>query len=339
MNEDILPDSTLEKTTSEPQVPGLEHILPEQQFERLPIAYQTDVLETGMRIKNEQKAFLQQIDEINDKRTMVKQTKCGVLVDLYKQLPLNDLGLPNYIYSADLIPSDLASYSSEERAAILSAASISLDYSQGYPTLPSGHMLWGMLAFEPKAAYETFIKYIEIPELNPCNPVRDLPAFSKAINVDVNKIAEYAVLFCWQYRTKAYDLFRIATHKKAKEQKALQVENRNYELSTKVLDRTTEIMGEILNDPIANNVKLRDLISLFKVMTDLQKDSLSQNRGGGAQATVEPQNASLEVTLKTIAHQSGERAKTIDNSGQVSDLLHDPEALAMAQELIIRTTR
>lgn len=303
--------------------------------------YTTDVLVQGQRIVEEHRQVLSVVEAKNAGELVVKHTKSETLKTLYNTLSLNDMGLPTFIYSADLIPHDLYAYTPEERNAILQAASIPLNYNEGYPTLPDGETFWSKLSFEPELQYQLFVKYCQLPELNPEAPVRDFSSFGDSMKISAAQLIEYANIFCWRFRAKAYDLFQVATHRKSKEQKARNVEQEHYKIANEFLNESTKTLKVMMANPEDYGVKMRDVVNLMSKMMDIQRLStnLGTSSGSGAGKSGEddvPKNASLEVTLRTVARNSGEMAKVIDNNTSIDSLLDDPEALAMAQELIIK---
>lgn len=81
-----------------------------------------------------------------------------------QRIPLNEYGLPKYLYRADLIPEELPSYPAEEQIPILNAATIDLTYREGFPTYYSGLAMWSPMPYEPEESYSAFVAYLGLAE-------------------------------------------------------------------------------------------------------------------------------------------------------------------------------
>ena len=298
----------------------------------------TDIilLEEGLRHEHQQ--HLRLVDDMNATRQVQRYTRASTMASLYKDLTLNDLGLPDYIYRCDIIPGDFFSYTAEERTAILQAASVSVEYTAGYPTLETGEPLWSIFDFEPIGAHTLFTQYCMIPENNPGTPVRSLTSFAEAVRMDLKVLVEYANLYCWGLRAKAYDLFIAAMYRKAREQRAYSVEAKQFDMAAKKLEQASQIIDDMLKDPDnKGDIKFRDVVALFKEAASMQRTVVGmENRKHDDDI---PRNATTEVILRTIAKNSGEQAKFVNNDDKIRGILENPDDLAMAQELIIKMNR
>jgi len=316
---------------------------------------------------------LERANQINVARA-TPETRVGVIANLLGNVPQNELGLPTFIYRPDIIPPDLDTYTAEQRVGILQAASVNLTFEQGYPTLENGQIFWSRFPWEPLDAFEMFQKYVEMPTLHteittssgaPVNKgvqdasnvqiaVRDLsslaqlyaPAevkFSKTPATTIAQfektIKEWAILYCWHSRVKAYDLYIAAAYRKWREQQTYAVEQSHFKISKRLLELANTELVERLQDPEQKlEMKPKDLLDIVKSMAQLQRISLGLSANGdrNGENGETPKNASLEVTLKSIAKTAGEEARIMQNTDQIQSILEDPDALVKAQELIIK---
>jgi len=306
-------------------------------------------------------------NDIIAKRDSSKKTKASVYQAEAAKIPTNDLGLPTYIYRPDIIPTDLNTYTPEQRTAILQAASVPIQYDGGIPTFESGAHFWSQFAWEPGDAYIDFQRYVDMPTLdaNVTNAISgsvDSKASDRAsiqISVrDLNSLAELypsqnglstyeraetlretAILYCWHQRVKAYDLFIAAAYRKWREQKVYSVEQSHFRIAETIISKANQALMARFEDPdLINEIKSKDLLDMLKTMITVQRESVgltSAARAGSGDADA-PKNASLEVTLRSIAKGAGEESKSFQDDSKIQELLDDPDSLFKAQELIIK---
>lgn len=321
------------------------------------------------------RAVIARANEINESRDLRSKTRVGVYQQISAAIPTNDLGLPTFIYRPDIIPPDLDDYTAEQRTAILQAASVPIVYDEGLPTLEDGTSFWTKFPWEPFDSYEMFQRFVDMPTLeaevsSPTTSKRDNSA-SNSANIQIavrdlrvlaelypastgtrssaltpaeylEKLREYAILYCWNVRVKAYDLYIAAAYRKWREQKTYAVEQSHYRMSEQLLAKANAELLNRFNDPDEiKEIKAKDLLDVFKSMVQIQRVSLGMSATGdrSGEDGAPPKNASLELTLRTIAKSAGEEAKALQNDDSIQSILNDPDALVKAQELIIRMNR
>lgn len=274
-----------------------------------------------------------------------------VMRKLSAGLPLNEIGLPNYIYRTDLIPAEL--YDEEhitvpERIDILSSASITLDYIEGYPSMGDGTPFWNQLPFEPIAAFNLFVDYLgttsrttETGRLEA--PIRTLAATAKFTAQPPNKLQELSYMYYWPHRAKAHDLFMIANFQKQRQTRALLIEDEQYIKATKWANKAEKRLEEIFaNEDELMDMKPREVLEMLVRMMALQRVSAGMPANGpGVNSTgpegISGQGASLQTLLKGIATQAGERSKDAeDDTFSIDAIMDDPEQMAKLQELITK---
>lgn len=296
--------------------------------------------------------------------------KARTMQEINEAIPTNEYGLPEYMYRADMVP-NLSAMTVQTRNEHLEMAILDLDYRQGFPALADGEPFWGQLPCEPDEAYRAFIAYLDTPRapgqrlgmlhaknkskdsgtnrythpLGPTNtnqvPVRQLHLLGTIVGKPTSDLMECSYLFYWPQRVRAYDLFTIAIHKKRKEQRLMELEDDHYDMASSFIASARAQLEKMLDEPEECELKPKELIDLLSKMVQLQRISVgasplgATNGKASGEGTI-PQNADLEVIMRTITQNSGVVVNK-DTSGDTTKLLlQDPEALHQAQELIIR---
>jgi len=274
--------------------------------------------------------------------------KAAVMKRLNGDIPSNEYGLLEYIYRADLIPTAMDELPTKERTDYMEAAIIELDYSQGFPTLPDGEPFWAQLPTEPGEAHRAFIHYLDMPRqkttisgnINAANAVRQVHALKDIVGQSTHTLLSYAHMYYWQQRAMAYDLFITASHNKRREYMLQDVENEHLATSAKFIKYAEQFLDAVFAEPEKYELKPREAMDLLLKMIQVQRLSLGATPFGQKSGKTEnelPQNASLEVILRTLVQQSGAGVKPSQQAEDLTKQLFDnPDDLRQAQELIIR---
>lgn len=267
---------------------------------------------------------------------------------LIDQMPLNDLGLPRYIFRTDLIPPDLYNdevYTANERYECINAATIDLDYFDGIPSQSDGTAFWSRLFFEPADAYKAFIEYLGVVTReddtgNLVAPLRTFTATATYTKIPENKLREYAFLYYWHHRVKAHDLFMVANFQRSKQTRAILLEDSHYKKASKLLVKMEQVMEQILGDEDRLfDLEPKDAMKMLMQLYEMQRISVGLPAHGPAQQQeqVAP-GSSLEVTMRRIAQKAGEVADDkLGEEDSVESMLNDPASLNILQELIIKS--
>lgn len=272
-------------------------------------------------------------------------TRVDVMRKITQDLPLNELGLPNYIYRTDLIHSNLYDdyITEEERLDTMEMASIALDYMEGYPSLPDGTPFWNQLNFEPIAAFKIFTDYLGVVKREDeagriTSPVRTLFAVSRVTALPEIKLRELSYMYYWPQRAKAYDLFMLANFQKQRETRALFVEDEQFRRAAKWVKKLEARMDEIFADEDElYELKPREVISAMKDMMTLQRISAGMPANGPAPNDAVTPGSNLANTIRGIAKRAGEESREASIDEQALDsLMQDPTAMAQLQAMIIK---
>lgn len=295
-----------------------------------------------------------QVTQVHNKSLIARMSKGEVFKQLSLTLNLNDFGIPDYIYQADLIPANLYDLGMRERTEVLETSIIPISWEHGYPSTPDHSPLWERLPAEPLDAYNAFIQYLELPQSSDSNhPVRMLPLLSQALGIPYSILSDYSHLYYWKVRFRAYDLFLLACHQKQKEQRIMSIEGRHYTMAENYLKKVDTILNKKLDQTIReledpesaeySDLKLKDLVDTVQKLTTIQRvslglapngnDSHSQNYGIGGRFQ------STDDAVKEIAAHSTPARKVDTRSAQMNHLLENPDDLMAAQELIIKSSK
>lgn len=277
-----------------------------------------------------------------------------LIEQLTGSLPLNEYDLPVFIYRADMLdyvqiantllaastgttadpqiatttsfgPAQHPADSMQDIQASLEAATLPLTYDEGYPVLPSGVPFWSQMEFESVEAYKAFISYLEL------GGVRQI---SNLISYEIDEVREYFHTYYWSFRVKAFDLYRVAHHQKVKLQRMLSTEDNHFKMAEKLITKVqTYLEGMILDD---ENISPEKAINMLEKLVKIQRISAGLPANGesketdGSRRTVAPVN----VIMQQISAGAGTGARKVDSD--VDLLLEDPDAVDLAQELIIK---
>ncbi len=294
--------------------------------------------------------------------------KAQIIRDLSSSVPKNDFGLPTYIYRADLLPRTFEDLSLTEQQDICETAIVELDYSEGFPMQPDGEPFWNRLTFEPSEAHKAFITYLDMPRSNSCHasqkkftssawsasnhkqglaaPVRQLHLIKDLIGCTTDELLSMFYIYNWAARVQAYDMFVIASHAKQQEYRLLDTENNHFLMAQKYIQFAETFLDQVFASPGEYELSPKEALDLLMKMVQLQRISLgvmpnAPGSGKNDSSNGVPQNASMEVILRTMAQKSnGDSAASSANGNTSSDFMQrifdNPDDLDQAQELIVR---
>ena len=267
---------------------------------------------------------------------------------IVNNLPLNDLGLPIFIYRSDMIPPDFFDdYGDErDRMRLLDVAAIHLDYMNGSPNLTNGLPIWSQLPFEGIQEFQLFLRYLGTVMLNQDSgnivaPLRTLEAMANESGQSAEYLRELSVSYYWSYRARAHDLFMVASYHKQRETRAIFVENDQFAKTSKWLKRLEEKFEAMMEDEdIIYDIEPKKLFDMFMEMMKHQRVSVGLPANGRTSEDSGPRNASMEVLMQDIAAKAGEKGRqTEEDDNLIDNLLENPAMLEQLQELIIQTSK
>lgn len=284
---------------------------------------------------------------------------------LNEDLPLNDMGLPHGIYRVDMLPNSLEEFKAEDaeyQDTVLSNAYLPLDYSQGYPALESGHVLWSSLECEPHEAFVLFATFLRMPETSGLARQLDMVVSEyyrqRALQIDEDSqeggdlahtgstptkithqyVMECYHLFFWAARAKAYDMFRVAAHSRQQEFRAIDTQNSHYRLASKFAHRLEKYLDD--EEEFWDLMTPKVAIDFLEKLARLQRLSTGLSSTGGDVGDSSGSKMDMQMTLRKLA------VGAIEGNGSIGkedvgfdDILGNPETAALAQELIIKMSQ
>lgn len=277
------------------------------------------------------------------------RTKGEVFRILNTAIPLNNYHLPDHIYRVDLIGEETLELSPREKNLILDSASIPLTFDHGYPAINETSPFWEQLPCEPGEAYGAYMAYLELPEKsNSDNPIRLLPLIATITKQPIEQIVEWCHMFYWHWRSRAYDLFLIACHRKQREQRIMSIEGAHFKAAAELLDKVTQVATKKLNKELREleadedaetETKLKDLVSMAKDLMGIQRVSVGLPAMGPSTINLQldgPRHSTVEETYKHIAKEGAGDSKPSQRPAEMDTLLGDLDELSTVQDLMIR---
>ena len=269
------------------------------------------------------------------------------LKELSRAISRNEYGLPEYILRGDLLPlpEQYDDLEQTEQHNAQMAATLELDYSQGFAALPSGDALWTQLPHEPHDEYRAFQHFVNMPRNTdnanlPSAPVRQLNLLKTVTGKSSAELLSMAYLYYWPERARAYDLFMVASHVKQKELRTQSIEDKHFERAQKFIQYAEDFLEGVFQDPEHFELTPKEAFDMMFKMMQAQRLAVGLSPNGahaGKDENKTPQNAALEVIMRTIAKNAGISDTNSGNQAAMTQqLLSDPRALEQAQELIIR---
>jgi hypothetical protein len=265
----------------------------------------------------------------------INPQKIASRVDLMREImptiPLNEFNLPIYIYRADLLNFTLVvDEGLEDRTKtlqeMLDNATISINYAMGFPTFSEMTPIWGQLPYESKEAFQAFLVYLDQAG---ARTLHQMPAYS------LDDLNEWFYLCYWHFRAVAYDMYRIAHHNRMREQRIMTLEGRHFERAEKMFEKFAQAIENLDADQL-KGASLNELMGALEKAAKLQRISLGLSAQGGEKK--ETSGTSVEVTMRQVAQKDGTRTTEAEDVG-MAEILSDPDAIASAQELILRVNK
>jgi hypothetical protein len=284
------------------------------------------------------------------------ESRADLVRNLTKNLPLNEFQLPRFIYRSDLLDWTIFAQTPPDYKLMeeyLDNSQLTLNYSEGYPTLPDGSPLWGKFGWETQDEYSAFTEYCTLPGM------RSLAKLTQTqTQAPMTLLTEWFHERYWGLRSKCFDMMRAIHAAKQREQRIMACEDNHYLVAEGLLAKLKGIEDgvewEQLKAEPEKYVKVLETIMKLQRMA-LGLTTMGQQGGSSRELRAE----TIEMSMRRITNpetyqlESPDRIKAITLQQGVSltnpnvptdginvrKLLKDPAALASAQELVIRMTR
>lgn len=250
-----------------------------------------------------------------------------------KTIPNNELGLPLYYFRYSMFPTPGAGTITQSD---IDYAVVPLDYTQGFPCLPSGRPFWSQFDDEDISAYMALMRYLEQPEEVGLRQLHLLALDDDLPGEDM--VYEWSKGYLWQQRAMAYDLFKSAASKRRKELRLVGAEERTYDQTTALLKKLSQALDTLdwsTMDP-------GDAVDIMDKLVKMQRVALGVPAAGPLPIAATQGNTpvSAEIIMRSASMKAGLGGQQAGGHGatgaQLAALASDPAAFAQMQELIIR---
>jgi hypothetical protein len=276
--------------------------------------------------------------------------KWQLMEQLNSSLQLNEWDLPDYIYRADLLdhtlvadgmkrhldptttailsPTEGRSEGIQEIVAHINAARVELVYHEGFPALENGMPFWQQLPFETVEAYTAFTFYLE---QGGARKMTDLIAW------DLGEVKNWFHTYFWNFRVKAFDLYRSAHATRTKLTRMLSTEDDHFKLAAKLM----QSLGTILEGPgFKDKLEALDADKAIGVLEKLVKvQRISVGLPANGSTTADAAKPVAPPTTNIIMQQITEGHVRKEETNDFDMLTEDPALVEMAQNLIIESQK
>jgi len=153
---------------------------------------------------------------------------------------------------------------------------------------------------------------------------------------------EYATLYQWRSRAKAYDLYCEAAYRHKRFKRQGTVEERHYLMASKLLER---LEAQVLNgDDFFENMDPKVALDMLNKLVAIQRVSVGLPASGPLAPKDEREETSFEMILRTLGRraniQDAGGGRTVAGQSEVlSRVLETPESTSQMQELVIKVTK
>jgi len=288
----------------------------------------------------------------------VDPARVGTHADLIAQLtlaiPLNEYELPPFVYRADMLdmayvldtiraylgqknPSTTSTSSFPARSAgpeemqalqqHLDAATVALNYSEGYPQLGNGQPFWAKLEFESNEAYAMFLDYVALEGIRQLESLR---------SYNPRDCRENYALHFWYFRAKAFDLFKVADHQRKRLTRMLKSEDDHYTKAEAILKKVVGYLDAVDLEDEASSMDPSKAVAMMEKLVKISRISIGLPANGESKESAGRRTISPTRVLIDEINQAGSRKAESAEDGFDLLLDEDDDLVDMAQDLIIR---
>lgn len=154
---------------------------------------------------------------------------------------------------------------------------------------------------------------------------------------------EFAVLYLWKSRSRAYDLYREASYRHLKLRRQTTVENEHYLLAQMLM---TKLKNKMLDNPsFFDEMSPKVATDLLGKLVAIQRISSGLPAAGPLSQKESPEDVTFEMILRSLGARAA-KGHVFDQNGReaatgnaLTKVLEDPRAAGMMQEVIIRVSK
>ncbi len=227
-------------------------------------------------------------------------------------------------------------------------AFVPIVFAEGFPAFPDGRPIWLRADYEPEDVHRLFEQYLLMGQAG----VRQLFLLQDLGSYTLPELQVFFILYAWAPRLKAYDIFRIAEFHKIQANRAIELEDDHFLKAQRLFDRAMLYME---SEDFIGQLTPKTAIDLMKTVVQITRMSvgLPPNAVKGEKANGVDGHTEIEAIMRTFSQNRDMSAGAGANTGGTpisglgtredgsplhGDILSDPEATHLAQELIIRMT-
>ena len=247
----------------------------------------------------------------------------------------------------------------------LQSAFMPLSFHEGYPAFENGDPFWLQLVFEPSEAFQAFQAYLQMSATTHADGIQHTPvkatddraiagatgfrsiallaaelaADDAQIDSMQRKLCLWSELFYWDWRTKAYDHFRVARHRQQQEIRAIETQDSHYGIARRLTAKILEYIDD--NEDFIELMTPKTALDALKLSTTLERVSAGLHAAGPNKEEGERGVTSMEMTMRRIGKASNSDIEIAldDGSTLLQEALQNPEDLAMIQEFILKVQK
>lgn len=231
----------------------------------------------------------------------------------------------------------------------LNVAQVDLHYDEAFPTLPSALPFWCAFEWEEPLAFKALEVYLQQPHTGSQGVRRlvDVPTALGAMGIQCTlvQVKDWYYLHYWQWRAKAYDIYRHAQYELAQQERGRLVDQLQYARAEKLMNRLMTYMEDEdefwgLMTPIAAINMFKELRAAQRIAAGLPAASPqelgrsgSQGQGRGVLQT----EATQETAFARRA--DGRATQVVEEETELlamEDILNDPDAFEAVQGLVFK---
>lgn len=263
-------------------------------------------------------------------------SRSTLLCALTHNLPKNEYRYPKIIYNPAVLdaavfrigpdtPADVLSDKYSLMQDMLDAATIRVDYYEGYPTV-NGKPFWERLEWETPEEHDLFNAYLNQPG---ARQISLLPPEQK------ERAGELFHTNYWALRCGSNDTFAAIHYQRLREQRILRTDDKQFLVAEKLLKELETLQAEISWDALKEDPEA--YVQVMERVFKIQRQALGnlENRKADDHGI-----QSVEMILRRRAEQLGPQQQNEDDGIlDITKLLADPNSAEQAQELILRVNK
>lgn len=274
----------------------------------------------------------------------------NVFKELRRDVSKDNANLPIFIYRTDML--DLTflvnkKVRDQEYEDHLSVASVELTWDEGFPAIEMGTAFWGKWSFEPQQFHEAFLEYLELASHLGLRSLNDLHQLgSTASTLPYSDLHKAFILYYWDDRARAYDMFRTIQAKRLREARILQSEDSAFLRSERLLQRLHDDYFDKIDEDTGmpvwiDELTAKDAFKALEILNKVQRESLRIPASGGRGRSDDDETPlpSTPDEIRGAMQQIGEKSKrdsSISQDDTLELLRNNPEAAESAQDLVIQ---